>query len=112
MVALNKAGEEEKSKQTPQAPPNPYKQLRATKTKPTKKPTRKTATNTKIQTKTPNNKEKGLLERHVAVCCALKNIGPFFELDHSISEETASLKETRMKKTYQDINKKEIAGEN
>jgi hypothetical protein len=89
-----------------------------TKTEPPKpntihqKTPKKIITNTKLQTKTPNNKEKGLLDCRVAVCCALKNIGPFFELDPPYSEEPASLKETRMKKTHQDTNKKEIAGEN
>jgi hypothetical protein len=33
-------------------------------------------------TETAINPQKGLLDCRVAVCCALKNNGPFFELDH------------------------------
>jgi hypothetical protein len=60
--------------------------------------------------KTQNNAQKGLLDCRVAVCCALKNNVPFFELDPPHSEEHVSLKDTRMKKTVRTINEK-IAGE-
>jgi len=70
------------------------------------------ATTPGLSRKTQNNRQKGLLDCRVAVCCALKNNGPFFELDPPNSEEPASLKDTRMKKIHQEIINMKIAGEN
>ncbi len=66
----------------------------------------------KLKTETPSNKEKGLLERHVAVCCALKKYWrPLFRIGSTQFGGIVSLKDTRMKKNHQDIIDMKIAGE-